>query len=192
MCGRYVLYTSDEIEEINAIIQEVNDKHHLQLKKGDIYPTNTAPVYAPCPDHNGMSLELMKWGYEKHFKKKTLLINARSETVLEKTTFKNDFLERRCLIPAEGFYEWNAEKEKFLFTGNSHLIYLGGFYHKDKDGQENFIIMTKSPVEPVADIHNRMPVIIPKENTNNWLYNTENAIHLMNENLVDLKRVRIS
>ena len=192
MCGRYVLYTSDEIEEINAIIQEVNDKHHLQLKKGDIYPTNTAPVYAPCPDHNGMSLELMKWGYEKHFKKKTLLINARSETVLEKTTFKNDFLERRCLIPAEGFYEWNAEKEKFLFTGNSHLIYLGGFYHKDKDGQENFIIMTKSPVEPVADIHNRMPVIIPKENTNNWLYKTENAIHLMNENLVDLKRVRIS
>lgn len=192
MCGRYVLYTSDEIEEINAIIQEVNNKHHIQLKKGDIYPTNTAPVYAPCPDHNGMSLELMKWGYEKHFKKKTLLINARSETVLEKTTFKNDFLERRCLIPAAGFYEWNVEKEKFMFTGDSHLIYLGGFYHKDKDRQEDFVIMTKLPVDPVAEIHNRMPVIIPKANASDWLYNTDDAIRLMRSDLVNLKRERIS
>ncbi|MFN6432224.1 SOS response-associated protein YedK [Eubacterium callanderi] len=192
MCGRYVLYTSDEIEEINAIIQEVNNKHHIQLKKGDIYPTNTAPVYAPCPDHNGMSLELMKWGYEKHLKKKTLLINARSETVLEKTTFKNDFLERRCLIPAAGFYEWNVEKEKFMFTGDSHLIYLGGFYHKDKDRQEDFVIMTKSPVDPVAEIHNRMPVIIPKANASDWLYNTDDAIRLMRSDLVNLKRERIS
>lgn len=70
MSGRYVLYTSDEIAEINAIIQEVNDKHHLQLKKGDVSPTKTVPVYAPCPDHNGMSLELMKWGYENTLRKR--------------------------------------------------------------------------------------------------------------------------
>lgn len=102
--------------------------------------------------------------------------------------FKNDFLERRCLIPAAGFYEWNAKKEKFMFTSDSHLMYLGGFYHKNKDGQEIFIIMTKPPVASVAEIHNRMPVIIPKENTSDWLYNTKTAINLMHENLVDLKQ----
>ena len=79
-----------------------------------------------------------------------------------------------------------------MFTGDSHLIYLGGFYHKDKDGQEDFIIMTKSPVDPVAEIHNRMPVIIPKANTSDWLYNTDDAIRLMRNNLVNLKRERIS
>lgn len=109
MCGRYVLYSDKEQAEIKEIIEEVNKKHHFVVKKGDVYPSNLAPIYAPTPDQNGKSLEVMKWGYEVSFRK-GLLINARSETILEKKTFKKDFLERRCIVPAASFYEWDQEK----------------------------------------------------------------------------------
>lgn len=71
MCGRYVLYTDDEQREIRRIIDAVNEKHHVQLKKGDIYPSQIAPVYK-----NDMDLDLMSWGYKTHYSK-NLIINAR-------------------------------------------------------------------------------------------------------------------
>ncbi|WP_373482206.1 SOS response-associated peptidase [Acetobacterium sp.] len=191
MCGRYMLYSDKEERAIKAIVEEVNQKYQTTIEKGDIYPTDLAPVYAPRPDHQGMDLKLKKWGYHRHFRKKTLLINARSETVLEKIAFRDDFLKRRCLIPAVGFYEWNEKKEKFRFTGVDELIYLGGFFHGQTEGFDEFLIMTKSPIKLVAQIHNRMPVVIPADQATDFLYSTETALKIISENRVDLNREAI-
>jgi len=189
MCGRYILFSDKEERAIKAIVEEVNKKYHMVIKKGDIYPTDLAPVYAPRPDQRGMDLELKRWGYNRQIgKKKTLLINARSETVLEKAVFRDDFLNRRCLIPAVGFYEWNEKKEKFQFSATDDLIYLGGFYHGQTEGSDAFLIMTKPPVETVAQVHNRMPVVIPADQAMDFLYSTETALKIMSENRVILKR----
>ena len=88
MCGRYTLYSEKEDRVIKAIVEEVNKKYQGAIKKGDIYPTDLAPVYVSRPDQQGVALRLLKWGYSWHYRKKTLLINARSETVLEKAAFK--------------------------------------------------------------------------------------------------------
>lgn len=188
MCGRYILYSDKEERAIKAIVEEVNKKYHTAIKKGDIYPTDLAPVYIPREDRQGIELALKKWGYAQHFKKKTLLINARSETVMEKALFRDDFMNRRCLIPAIGFYEWNEQKEKFRFTGSEELIYLGGFYHRQREGFDAFMIMTKPPVELIAPIHNRMPVVVPADQATDFLYSTETAIKIMTENRVVLKK----
>lgn len=186
MCGRYVLYTDKEQAEIRQIIEDVNRKYHFEVKKGDIYPSNKAPIYAPVPDQNGKSLEVMTWGYEVSFRK-GLLINARSETILEKKTFKKDFLERRCIVPAASFYEWDQKKNKYLFHDkHDEVLYIGGIYRQHQD-ESDYVILTKTPVEPVAAVHDRMPVIIPHSKINEWLYDTNAAMAMVAHNYVPLE-----
>lgn len=185
MCGRYVLYSDKEQAEIREIIEEVNRKHNFVVKKGDVYPSNLAPVYAPTPDQNGKSLEVMKWGYEVSFRK-GLLINARSETILEKKTFKKDFLERRCIVPASGFYEWDKEKNKYIFQAqDDEALYIGGVFREHENASE-YVILTKAPVEPVVAIHDRMPVIIPHSKAEEWLYDDNAAMGIVTQNYVPL------
>lgn len=185
MCGRYVLYSDKEQAEIKEIIEEVNKKHHFVVKKGDIYPSNLAPIYAPTPDQNGKSLEVMKWGYEVSFRK-GLLINARSETILEKKTFKKDFLERRCIVPASGFYEWDKEKNKYIFQAqDDEALYIAGVFRQHENASE-YVILTKEPVEPVAAIHDRMPVIVPHSKAEEWLYDDNAAMGIVTQNYVPL------
>lgn len=188
MCGRYMLYSEKEDRVIKAIVEEVNKKYHGAIKKGDIYPTDLAPVYVSRPDQQGVALRLLKWGYSWHYRKKTLLINARSETVLEKAAFRDDFIKQRCLIPAVGFYEWNEKKEQFRFTSGDELFYLGGFFHRQAEGFDEFLIMTKPPVKLVAEVHNRMPVVIPADRARDFLDSTEIAIKIISENQIFLKR----
>lgn len=185
MCGRYVLYSDKEQAEIKEIIEKVNRKHNFVVKKGDIYPSNMAPIYAPTPDQNGKSLEVMKWGYEVSFRK-GLLINARSETILEKKTFKKDFLERRCIVPAIGFYEWDKEKNKYIFQAeDDEALYIGGVFRQHENESE-YVILTKAPVEPVVAIHDRMPVIIPHSKTEKWLYDANAAMGMVTQDYVPL------
>lgn len=185
MCGRYVLYSDKEQAEIREIIEEVNRKHNFVVKKGDVYPSNLAPIYAPTPDQNGKSLEVMKWGYEVSFRK-GLLINARSETILEKKTFKKDFLERRCIVPASGFYEWDKEKNKYIFQAqDDEALYIGGVFREHENASE-YVILTKAPVEPVVAIHDRMPVIIPHSKAEEWLYDDNAAMGIVTQNYVPL------
>lgn len=185
MCGRYVLYSDKEQAEIKEIIEEVNRKHNFVVKKGDVYPSNLAPIYAPTPDQNGKSLEVMKWGYEVSFRK-GLLINARSETILEKKTFKKDFLERRCIVPASGFYEWDKDKNKYIFQAqDDEALYIGGVFRQHENASE-YVILTKAPVEPVVAIHDRMPVIVPHSKAEEWLYDDNAAMGIVTQNYVSL------
>lgn len=101
MCGRYTTFTDEENAELEKIIDEVNQKNKdQQVKIGEIFPTNPAPVLLARGEE--LSAELMVWGFP-NFYNKGVLINARSETAAEKKTFAAPLKTRRCVVPAAGF-----------------------------------------------------------------------------------------
>ena len=150
MCGRFHLGFNNK--DVQKMVRDIPDEQQLQLRFGDIYPTSFAPVLT------AEETLAARWGFER-FDKKGVLINARAETVTQKQTFRKSFLERRCLIPASGFYEWDKEKNKYYFTRKDEsLLFLCGFY-RIEDGEPRFMILTKNATPPVARHHDRIPVI---------------------------------
>jgi len=168
MCGRYTFFTDKELQEVDEIIEQISNEIMLEnMKAGEIFPTNVAPVLLPGNDI--VIPRLMVWGFP-NFRNKGVIINARSETAREKQLFGSSLERRRCIIPSTGFYEWNAEKKKFLFNmPESQMLYMAGIYNQF-DGQNRFVILTTEANSSMAEVHNRMPVVIPKDSVKNWTF----------------------
>jgi putative SOS response-associated peptidase YedK len=117
----------------------------------------------------------MKWGWKPVWSR-SLLINAQSETVLEKPTFKK-YLGQRCLIPADGFYEWTQDKTPIMFTkANDALFCFAGLWVETVTPSEaapikeqKFVILTTTPNATVGKVHNRMPLIVQPQHYAGWL-----------------------
>ena len=119
-----------------------------------------------------------KWGFPG-FDSGKVIFNARSETVLEKKMFRESVLRRRAVIPASGFYEWNRAKEKAVFTRQpekngeeknraGNAMYLAGLYQWF--GEEYcFVILTTEANESMRPVHDRMPLVLGKEEAERWL-----------------------
>ena len=177
MCGRFLLDPTDS-KEIEEIIRKIEAKN-LEIKTGEIFPTNTVPLLVGTSDQ-GIGVEAMAWGFHG-FKKSQSIINARSETVTEKKMFAKAFSSTRCVFPTSGFYEWDQEKRKFLFRKkDSELLYIAGFYKKFEDGNRS-IILTTSANKSIAEIHNRMPVILEKDTIDRWLFDDKFAESYLKE-----------
>lgn len=181
MCGRYTIFTEEENIEIREIINHVNERFKdteeiIKMKTGEIFPTNTVPVIT-AESNNKTVVNLFKWGFPNFKQASGVIINARSETLEEKQTFKKILQTKRCLIPASGFYEWKlieGKKVKHLIrTANQPLFYMAGLFnsYKDKDGNPYtaFVIITTDANKEMSEIHTRMPVILTKEETDLWL-----------------------
>jgi putative SOS response-associated peptidase YedK len=103
------------------------------------------------------------------------MINARAETLNEKPTFKHPFRRQRCIIPADGFYEWKKTDGKQPYRiklKSGELFGFAGLWDRwERDGQEVYscTIITTEPNELMASIHNRMPVILDRKDENDWL-----------------------
>lgn len=168
MCGRF--YFSGNDKDIQKILNDLpENEKNIQIKFGDICPTYYLPVIT-----KEQHPVLYKWGFSK-FDGKGLLINARAETVTDKKTFRKSFLERRCLIPASGFYEWDTQKNKYYFKrSDGKVLYLGGFY-RNEDGENKFIILTKQSTPPVDKYHHRIPVIVDNDIKEYYLNDTDFA-----------------
>ncbi len=110
------------------------------------------------------------WGVKPDWSKK-LIINAKSETVFEKKTFKKAFVNNRCLIPCSGWYEWKAagsKKEKYLFKSvNQYPLYMAGLYYKNEESSR-VVTLTTSANLKCEQIHHRMPVLIEMINVECW------------------------
>jgi len=180
MCGRFIFLDDTEIPEINKILREVNMKYEgtdITATTGEIFPTNNVPV---CILEDGKpSLTIMKWGFPK-WDGMGVIINARSETVTGKRMFAEAFAHRRCVIPSTGFYEWaktgGKAKEKYRFNDPGNLmLYMAGIYSdypnacQDEPVTEKFVILTCAADETVSDIHDRMPVLLRKNEITRWL-----------------------
>ena len=164
MCGRF--YVDDEmLNEIEKILKRIDREN---VKSGDIYPTDNALVIKASEGEMGIAGDLISWGYKLEPGHK-LIFNARSETVGEKPLFRKDFFERRCVVPARGFYEWDKSKNKYLITSNdSEIIYMAGIYRNTKDGGQ-FTILTEDAKGVLKKIHERMPLLISKCEIKDWI-----------------------
>ena len=169
MCGRYVI-TEDMWEEYEMIVRDFDPLMYLSLPR-DIYPSAKAPaIISENKELYGRNMTFGFTGYEKG----RSLINARRETALEKRTFADAVREHRCVLPAASFYEWNKQKEKAVFTlPEKKILYFAGCYRKEKDGN-HFVILTGKANASMKPVHDRMPLILTREDIGPWL--TDNSL----------------
>ncbi len=176
MCGRFVLFSS-----LDDIVKEF----HVQQVQLDLQPrynvAPTQPVAVVTQRKGNLWLEDMVWGLIPSWAKDrsigAKLINARAETVHEKPSFRHAFRHQRCLVVADGFYEWQhggGEKIPMFVRLKSQQVFgMAGLYEVWSDEQNNTVtsctIITTDANDTVAPIHNRMPVILPEALRQAWL-----------------------
>jgi len=175
MCFRFIL--AEEIDFISERFEIENVEIDFQLRT-DIFPGYETPIIA---SDGKRRLLPMQWGlipfWAKDVKIGRKMINARAETLHEKPSFKGPLKRRRCLIPANGFYEWDKRgKEKILTRfalKEENLFAFAGLWDlwQSPEGSEicTFTIITTEPNQLVKLVHNRMPVILLRENEDKWL-----------------------
>jgi putative SOS response-associated peptidase YedK len=170
MCGRYLI--KSDIEEIISKYG-VDMYQYGYVPKEEIFPSDTAPVIV---GEQKKELKLMKWGFTLPFNK-ALIINSRAETIEEKPLFRNSFYTKRCIVPANAFFEWKkcggkSVKHSISFKDRS-LFSLAGIYGNFTDKTGTFItrfsIITVPPNELVSTLHNRMPLILDRKDEDIWL-----------------------
>lgn len=193
MCGRYLFDPmTGELDEYWQIIADVAKKQEKykeqEIATGEVFPSNNVLTLG-ANKSNEVVPGITRWGFEG-FKKGQLFINARSESVEEKKTFSKHFRERRIVFPMNGFYEWNSDKKKFLFTGNNEVIYVAGFYRIHENVAES-IIMTTEPNTVVSPIHDRMPLIIDKSDINNWVLDLDFAREYLKRDMDKFENMKV-
>ena len=167
MCSRYYI-DPDMMEEISRVVQNIDRR--IRLTQGDIRPTDVAPVIGQS--EYGLELSMCRWGYPLS-KGKNLVINARVENVMDKPSFQNGILYHRLLIPADGFYEWNSQKEKSTFSrSDSSVLYMAGFCDWFKN-ERRFVILTTAANDSMKKTHDRMPLILEREQIADWFDNSK-------------------
>ena len=176
MCGRYAITLPPDAMAQLFAAQPANDLP--QVPNYNICPTR--PVHAVRQGGAGRQLVAMRWGFLPHwYKEETsgpLLINARAETLAEKPAFRAACRERRCLIPATGFYEWTKDTAGnrlpwYIFREDSAPIAFAGIWQswgKD-DPQETCAIVTTAANTAMSAIHHRMPLILEPDDWALWL-----------------------
>ena len=185
MCGRYHIKISEnELSKIIEAAKDATGSHSGECSSsfsgGEVLPGNLAPVIT----YNNKAC-FMKWGFPSILESKAPHINARSETAANARTFSEAMTARRCIIPASAYYEWKApdkkQKIKYEFTLQDRtLLYMAGIYSKDW----RFAVLTRASTPEIAEIHDRMPVILPKSLISHWLNESPDVI---DKALCDLK-----
>jgi putative SOS response-associated peptidase YedK len=178
MCGRFTLTV--DAESIQMFFPWLKDIPPQIVPRYNIAPTQPIAV---VPHSEPGAITHMVWGlipfWAKDPKIGSRMINARAETLAEKPSFKNAFKRRRCLILADGFYEWvkqPGEKAKtpyFIHLENGNPFAFAGLWEEWQSPEgsqlQSATIITTEPNDLVAPLHNRMPVILPEDRYRDWL-----------------------
>ncbi len=183
MCGRYCFKTSaEETRSLLGYLENPDFPPRQHVLPG-------SPIAIVTQSRGVRNFKLVRWGFipawVKEVKPGKPMINARSETVMEKPSFRNAFRRRRCLIPADGFYEWEGDipgkKQPYFIRrpDNSLFAFAGIWEHwmgPDGSELETAAIITAAPNQEISRIHDRSPVIIHPPDFNTWLANDETDI----------------
>jgi putative SOS response-associated peptidase YedK len=181
MCGRFV--SSSTPEEIAATFGATEIAASLD-PNFNVTPTND--VYVVYDHGSARTVDAFWWGLIPRWAKDpsigNRLINARSETVAEKNAFRSSLRHRRCIVPADGFYEWKklegqkAKQPYYISRPDGEPFAFAGLWSEwkgDYKGHESVIrsttIITTTPNEPMSRLHDRMPVILPPTVWDQWL-----------------------
>lgn len=175
MCGRYGLTVSEKdlIKRYDLDGEDDTLGDYAFEEKDEIFPTTDNIILLP-----NRKLYPVKWGFTPHFAKRPL-INARSESILEKKTFKEPFTSKRCIVPASYFFEWQPvegqkKKDKKLIRVDGLPVFsMAGVCERYKDDDGNsyltYAILTTDANEQMKPIHDRMPVILNPEDEKEYL-----------------------
>jgi len=178
MCGRFRLSRRKQIIEEHFDTVDWQDDWSPRY---NIAPTQPVPVIRQNPKKPVRELALMKWGLIPHWAKAPSIaastINAKSETAATKPAFRDPLRLRRCLIPADGFYEWQKtakSKQPFCFeVKNGELFAFAGLWDGWKDPNGEWVktcsILTTTPNAVTSAVHDRMPVILDPGSYDLWL-----------------------
>jgi putative SOS response-associated peptidase YedK len=178
MCGRY------KLSRRKQIIEEYFDTSPWEddwLPRYNIAPTQPVPVVRQHPKESVRQITSMRWGLIPNWARDVSIaagtINAKSETAATKPAFRDSLKLRRCLIPADGFYEWQrrgSAKQPYCFEVNDgELFAFSGLWDRWKDPSGNWIktcsILTTTPNAVTSAVHDRMPVILDPDTYDVWL-----------------------
>jgi putative SOS response-associated peptidase YedK len=178
MCGRY------RLSRRKQLIEEYFDTvpgEQQWTPRYNIAPTQTVPVIRQNPTEPRRELSLVRWGLVPPWAKDpsgvARMVNARSETAATKPAFRDALRFRRCIIPADGFYEWQLTgraKHPYCFEVNhGELFAFAGLWERWRDPSGNAVetcsILTTTPNEVTAAIHDRMPIILDPDGYDLWL-----------------------
>ena len=177
MCGRYVLEAPEDLSERFQLRQLAIQLPHTW----NAAPTNVLPVIVESQEGE-REAQLMQWGLIPRWakpggKKPMAPINARAETINEKPMFRNLVKRNRCLVPANGFYEWknlgDHKQPYYITVPDDPLFAFAGLYdtYTNDEGEETgtYTIITTVPNELMSTLHNRMPVILHSQDEEEWL-----------------------
>jgi putative SOS response-associated peptidase YedK len=194
MCGRfYTDFDDEQYREMLALLYLKSEREAglLMLKNGEVFPTDTVAAL----DANGP--RAMRWGFAR-FDGKGKVINARSETALEKSMFRSPMMtdaglsqSGRCLIPASGYFEWETrDKQKIKYKlrpAKEGLFTFAGLYRSEA-GQDTpmFVILTAPASGGISFIHDRMPLILTPEQREGWLHDPNKAASLLEQGVQDI------
>lgn len=177
MCGRFA-YRGEEWPELVADL----DKPSFQ-PNFNIAPNDLAPIIHLQKDN--LDITSMRWGLRPSWSKKSTMepINARIETIESKPMFKEAYEQRRCIVPADGWYEWmTTPRGKVPFfhkAKDASVLLMAGIYEQwcgDGDELKTFSILTQDSSLDVSHVHNRMPVLIESSKINHWLTGKETPL----------------
>tara|TARA_B110000879_G_C10998176_1_gene442007 strand:+ start:276 stop:920 length:645 start_codon:yes stop_codon:yes gene_type:complete len=191
MCGRFSLHSSKE-----RVIKQYGAQIPFDFSPNyNIGPSQNVIALTSEPSSKRIIARQLKWGmHPQREKTKKLLINARCESVHTKPTFIESFRQSRCIIIADGWFEWlrenNQKKPHYFFRKDTRLLAFAGLILNEEE-KGHCAILTRSAPTSISHIHNRMPLSLTREQVNLWLSNksfshvSENAINELDTSIID-------
>lgn len=204
MCGRYV--TATPLPLLLRHFRVAETRVETLTPRWNVAPTDAVPVVA---EHDGVRLlGTMRWGLVPSWATDTSgaarMINARAETVLDKPAFREAFLRRRCLLPADGFYEWRLgpgglKQPLYLHAADAGPLEFAGLWDVWRDPADptaaplrTCTILTTAANATVGEFHSRMPVVLPESAWDPWLSRDERDTGLLRHLLADARTVELA
>ena len=179
MCGRYA--SSRDARDLVDAFEVEEPPEQVLPPSWNVAPTD--PVYAVVERHDRRQLRVFRWGlvpsWSKDAKGAARMINARRETVSSKPAFRAAYERRRCLVPADGYYEWQREGTRkqpwFLASRDGGPLAMAGLYEvwtPPGEGAERLwtcTVITTEAADELGHIHDRTPLLVPREAWDRWL-----------------------
>lgn len=193
MCGRYYI-DDDTSKEIEKLVREIQGELSREtaaalqrIRKTDIHPAAEAPVLLAAGGRIGCAW--LRWGFPlQQDSGKGLVFNARCESAAEKPLFREGIRHRRSIVPASSFYEWDSGRTKFSFRQEQeNALFMAGCCRPYRDG-EHFVILTTAANSSMEPVHDRMPLILSREEAICWLLDPGRTDELLRKVPAPLER----
>lgn len=183
MCGRYASTSSpDQLAIAFDAVDGTGDAESGEAPPPDYNVAPTKPVYAVCSTSRERRLDVYSWGLVPSWARDRSgagrLLNARAETLTTKPAFRSAFARRRCLVPADGWYEWTphphgpGKQPYFLTPADGSVLAFAGLWESWGSGGDRFVtctVVTTAAQGALADVHDRMPLVLPPDRWAQWL-----------------------